>query len=188
MIKISDFCDIFIGLNINRLKNEINSLSQNSNIDYYVLRTNDNSILFNEIEKPKLIKNSFEKINDNKMFVRKGDILLKLIYPIKFIYVNCESVFLVPSMYCIIRVNNKSKFDSMTLWAYLNSNYVKKHVYSKIQGNSNSISIKINDIKNMEINQNIIKKVNSNLFYKIHLYSQLQNKKINLLMDIINKY
>lgn len=188
MKKIYDFCNVFIGININRMKSDNNLSGQDFNMEYDVLKANDNNILFNEIEKPRLTKYFLEKIDDEKIFIKKGDIILKLIYPIRFIYVNYDSFFLVPSMYCVIRVNENSKIDSLTLWSYLNSSYVKKNILSKIQGNSNSISIKINDIKNMEVNENIIKKINTKLFYKINVYNQLQTKKNNILMDIINKY
>lgn len=187
MKKINDLCDVFIGVNINRHKLNIKSSSKDLISEYNVLKTCDNNILLNELEKPKLVKYHLEKIDDEKIFVKKGDILLKLIYPIKFIYVNSDFKFLVPSMYCVIRIKEKSKINELTLWSYLNSNYVSKNISKQIQGNANSISIKINDIKNMEFNENIVKNINSKLFYKFHIYNQLQNKKNNILMNIINR-
>lgn len=83
-------------------------------------------------------KKEYDILNTNKDLSNKvaknGDLLFRLLYPNKVIYVDKElEGVLVPSQFCIIRVN-KEQMDPFVLRWYLESKVAKKDLDSKITG------------------------------------------------------
>lgn len=80
----------------------------------------------------------YEELKTNKnleeKIAKEGDLLFRLLYPNKIVYVKEEIVGkLVPSQLCIIRVQ-KEKMDPTVLKWYLESKTVQKELNAKITG------------------------------------------------------
>ena len=83
-------------------------------------------------------KQNYEEFRTNKnlssKLAREGDLIFRLLYPNKIVYVDktLEGV-LVPSQFCIIRTQ-KEKMDPIVLKWYLESKNVEEELNSKITG------------------------------------------------------
>lgn len=92
-----------------------------------------------------------KKAVDEERMTREGDIVLKLSTPYDAAYIkkNDEGL-IVPSFCCVIRGGDTSKVDAEFLTAYLNTEYVREILKSKVAGTTMPM-IKLSDIKNLEI-------------------------------------
>lgn len=99
-------------------------------------------------------KQEYEELKTNKnlnnKLAKEGDLLFRLIYPNKVIYVdkNIEGL-LVPSQFCIIRTQ-KEEINPIVLKWYLESNNAKEELNSKITG-SIIKSMTLANLKTLEI-------------------------------------
>ena len=106
----------------------------------------------------------------NNKLAKKGDLLFRLIYPNKIIYVdeNLEGM-LIPSQFCIIRIKNE-KMDPIVLKWYLESNNAMPELNSKITG-SIIKSMTLANLKKIEI-PSISNLKQSKMRQLIELYEQ----------------
>lgn len=120
-MKIEDIAQVIIGV-LTKRENEENGQNE------YSLFSLKNYEENNEYEKLKTNKNIEDKV------ARNGDLLFRLLYPNRIIYVD-EKIegMLIPSQFCIIRTN-KSKMDSIVLKWYLESNSVQEELKQKVTG------------------------------------------------------
>lgn len=128
-MKLEEIADLMIGVLAKRENDENGEKSYflfslknyEENQDYDILKTN---------------KNFKEKL------AQEGDLLFRLLYPNKIIYVDktLEGI-LIPSQFCIIRAQ-KGKIDPIVLRWYLETEKVKKELEYKVTGSI---------IKNMSI-------------------------------------
>lgn len=106
-------------------------------------------------------KQEYEEIKTKKdltnKLAQKGDLIFRLLYPNKIIFVD-EKIdgILVPSQFCIIRTE-KNKFDPIVLKWYLESKKAEEEVNSKITG-SIIKSMTLANLKTIEIPEISIKK------------------------------
>lgn len=86
----------------------------------------------------------------NNKQAQKGDLLFRLLYPNKIIYVNdsLEGV-LIPSQFCIIRPI-KEKVNPIVLKWYLESKQAEKDLKSRVTG-SIIKSMPVNSLKDLEV-------------------------------------
>lgn len=86
---------------------------------------------------------------DDKL-TKKGDLLFRVVYPNKIIYITEElEGLLVPSQFCIIRVKKEILNPRVLEW-YLSSNQGKEKLNGKITG-SIIKSIQVTNLKSLEI-------------------------------------
>jgi len=92
-----------------------------------------------------------KKAVDDDRITRQGDLVLKLSTPYDAAYIEKEDEGLVvPSFCCIIRGIDASKADPEFITAYLNTDYVREMLKSKVAGTTMPM-IKLSDVKNLEI-------------------------------------
>lgn len=99
-------------------------------------------------------KQEYEELKTNRdlsnRLAKRGDLLFRLIYPNKIIYVNDEIAgMLVPSQFCIIRAE-KSRINPNFLKWYLESKVAKNDLEKNITG-SIIKSMSITNLKTLEI-------------------------------------
>lgn len=107
-IKLSELCEIFIG--VNRFKTQNQLLDKSEYIHSYNLyRPSPNNSILISNDNYNFEKCYFDKLIDEKNFLLKGDILMKLVMPFKFILIDeTINMFLASSQYCIFRIRNKN--------------------------------------------------------------------------------
>lgn len=136
-MKLDEIAKIKIGIVVKR---EIEENGENS----YELFSLKNYEENENYEQLKTTKDLTDKL------AKKGDLLFRLLYPNKIIYVNKElEGLLIPSQYCIIRVQNE-KMDPDVLKWYLESKRAKQDLNSKITG-SIIKSMPVSNLKTLEI-------------------------------------
>lgn len=120
-MKLQDIAEVMIGV---LAKRENDKNGENSYL-LFSLKNYEEGINFEEYKTNKNL--------DNKV-AQKGDLLFRLLYPNKIIYVD-EKIegTLVPSQFCIIRTN-KNYLDPIVLKWYLESNMANVELNSKITG------------------------------------------------------
>lgn len=96
----------------------------------------------------------YEELKTNKnlsdKLTRKGDLLFRLLYPNKIIYIDDKMEGkLVPSQFCIIRPY-KEKMDSKVLKWLLESSSIKKELEEKVTG-SIIKSMKVSTLQTLDI-------------------------------------
>ncbi len=179
MFELDSKSNLFIGTSRYVTDNNI-SLKTGNFYKYKTLKVNlniaelidglDNNIFFNSY---------FEKEINNKYFLKKGDILVKLVKPIEFFFVieNIDAIF--NKSYCVIRSNSYS-FEKMTyLWSYLKIN--EKNISKKLSQQQVISLINIKDIKKIKIDEKVFDDEFLKLFYLKTELKNLLNKKQNLL-------
>lgn len=121
-----------------------------------------------------------EKVLDDKL-TKKGDLLIKLIYPNRIIYIdeNLEGL-LVPSQMCVIRLNTP-KINPEFLKCYLESDLGKEKIEPYITGSSIP-KISVASLKKIEIPLINLDKQNS-----ITDLIKLWNKEKYILRNIIEE-
>ena len=88
--------------------------------------------------------------NLNNKLTKKGNLLFRLVYPNKIIYITEElEGLLVPSQFCIIKTE-RNKLNPIVLKWYLESDQGKASLRNKITG-SIIKSIPVSNLKNLEI-------------------------------------
>lgn len=92
-----------------------------------------------------------KKAVDEDRITRQGDIVLKLSTPYDAAYIgNDDEGLVVPSFCSIIRGVEVSKADPEFITAYLNTEYVREMLKSKVAGTTMPM-IKLSDVKDLEI-------------------------------------
>lgn len=128
----------------------------------------------------------------NDKLVKEGDLIFRLLYPLKVIYVTKElEGLLVPSQYCIIRVKDK-KYDAKFLKWYLESTQVDKQVTPFLM-NTVMPLITVKSIKELEIpkvdleKQKLIGKIIMNWYKEKKLVKKLLVEKEKYYNENIKK-
>ena len=128
----------------------------------------------------------------NDKLVKEGDLIFRLLYPLKVAYVTKElEGLLVPSQYCIIRVTNKN-YDAKFLKWYLESTEVDKQVTPFLM-NTVMPLITVKSIKELEIpkvnleKQNLVGKIIMNWYKEKRLVKQLLIEKEKYYNENIKK-
>lgn len=122
-MKLEDVAQVFIGVLTSR------ELIQNGYYDYKIFNLK-NYDLGEEYEEVK----SEKTLNDK--LTRKGDLLVKLIYPNRVVYIDEKlENLLVPSQMCVIRVDEQ-KYNSKFLKWYLESDLGEEKLLEETKGSS----------------------------------------------------
>ena len=88
---------------------------------------------------------------DKGYISRVGDIIIRLRYPIRAVYIDTSTEgMIVPSLMCIVRVINNISLNKEFLAYFLNSTVVKKELQTKIKGTAIQM-IRTKDIEDIEI-------------------------------------
>lgn len=133
---LKDICDIKIGCVLNRTKAD----TQGTN--FY------NTLTLKSIQDDEISKNDLDsfwaksEIKDD-FLSKEGDIIVRLREPLKAISITKEyEDILIPSLFAILRVKDERKIKADYISIYLNSNEVKRQLFSKIQGSAiNTVSL-----------------------------------------------
>ena len=136
-MKLVEIAQIMIGILVKREKVE----NGKNSYELFSLKSFEN-------------EQEYEKITTNKNFedklAKKGDLLFRLLYPNKIIYVDDKlSGLLIPSQFCIIRVK-KEKMDPVVLKWYLESKISGDELDSKVTG-SIIKSVSLTNLKTVEV-------------------------------------
>ncbi|KFB07966.1 hypothetical protein [Malacoplasma iowae] len=186
--KIENYFDVFLG--VSRFVDENNNKSKVAHdvnyIKHKIMRMDTSKILISSREDFTESVGLFAKELDKSNFIKKGDIVVKLMFPLKFIYIDFkieDNNYLIPSQYCIIRKKSNS-INPIDLWAYLNNSDSIKKIISKKEGNNLMNFVKISYIKEISYDDSSLSNLKTNLFYKLtKLTSLIEKKKI-----LIDKY
>ena len=136
-MRIKDVAQIFIGILTTR------EIDYNGNY-YYKLFNIKN---YDSQEQYETVKT--DKLLDDKL-TKEGDILIRLIYPNRVIYINEQMKdLLVPSQMCVIRVD-RNKYNSDFLKWYLESDLGKEKLLDETKGSSIQ-KISVSSLKEIEI-------------------------------------
>ena len=136
-MKLEEVSQVSIGILTSR---EVTEIGENE-YKLFNLKNYDNQ---EEYEDVKTLKNFDDKLT------RKGDLLIRLVYPNRIIYIDGEMEnLLVPSQMCIIRVDPK-KVDSQYLKWYLESESGKERILENITGSSIQ-KISVSDLRKLEV-------------------------------------
>ena len=136
-MKLEEVSQVSIGILTSR---EVTEIGENE-YKLFNLKNYDNQ---EEYENVKTLKNFDDKLT------RKGDLLIRLVYPNRIIYIDGEMEnLLVPSQMCIIRVDPK-KVDSQYLKWYLESESGKERILENITGSSIQ-KISVSDLRKLEV-------------------------------------
>lgn len=136
-MKLSQMADISMGILLNREKN-------NEGVNQYTLFD-----MKNYEEKSNYEMFYTDKDFDNKL-TKEGDLLFRLVYPNKVIYVNKEQEkLLIPSQLCIIRTN-KELLNPIFLKWYLENKPGKDTLMLEMRGSSIQ-KISVTSLRNIEI-------------------------------------
>lgn len=136
-MKLEEVSQVSIGILTSR---EVTEIGENE-YKLFNLKNYDNQ---EEYEDVKTLKNFDDKLT------RKGDLLIRLVYPNRIIYIDGEMEnLLVPSQMCIIRVDPK-KVDSQYLKWYLESESGKERIFENITGSSIQ-KISVSDLRKLEV-------------------------------------
>ena len=136
-MKLVEIAQIMIGILVKREKVE----NGKNSYELFSLKSFEN-------------EQEYEKITTNKNFedklAKKGDLLFRLLYPNKIIYVDDKLTgLLIPSQFCIIRVK-KEKMDPVVLKWYLESKISGDELDSKVTG-SIIKSVSLTNLKTVEV-------------------------------------
>ena len=181
--KIESNFHVFLG--VSRFVDENNNKSKVAHdvryIKHKIMRVDTSKILISSGEDFTESIGLFTKELDKSNFIRKGDIVVKLMFPLKFIYIDFEienNNYLIPSQYCVIRKKSNS-ISPTDLWAYLNNSDSIKKIISKKEGNNLMNFVKISYIKEISYDDSTLSDLKTNLFYKLtKLASLIEKKKI----------
>lgn len=136
-MKLNEVAQVNIGVLLNR---EIDNTKGNT----YKLFNIKNYDLKEEYEEVKTSKNL-----DNKL-TKKGDLLFRLVYPNRIVYIEKDMEdLLVPSQMCIIRPDKK-KIEPQFLKWYLESDLGKSEILPNVTGSSIQ-KISVLSLKNIGI-------------------------------------
>lgn len=92
-----------------------------------------------------------KKVVDEDRITRQGDIVLKLSTPYDAAYIEKDDEGLVVPSFCsVIRGVDSSKVDARFITAYINTDYVREVLKSKVAGTTMPM-IKLSDVKDLEI-------------------------------------
>lgn len=133
---LKDICDIKIGCVLGRAKADIQG------INFY------NVLTLKSVQDDEISKNDLDpfwaksEIKDD-FISKEGDVVVRLREPLKSIFIAKEyKDILIPSLFAIIRVKDEKRINPEYISLYLNSNEVKKQLFSKIQGSAiNTVSL-----------------------------------------------
>lgn len=170
-MKLKDIANINIGLTYSR-----NRLESNSPFSYKLLTLK--SICDNSIINEKYTENfkSNKKI-DEKFLTKKGDLVIKLSYPINVIYIKEEyENLLIPLYFAIIRCNSK-KINNKFLYTFL-----KNYNYSSLLLTGRITFLKTSSLNDIEIPDFSIDKQ-----LKIAKIYELMEKENLIQKDLIEK-
>ena len=136
-MKLEEVSQVSIGILTSR---EVTEIGENE-YKLFNLKNYDNQ---EEYEDVKTLKNFDDKLT------RRGDLLIRLVYPNRIIYIDGDMEnLLVPSQMCIIRVDPK-KVDSQYLKWYLESESGKERILENITGSSIQ-KISVSDLRKLEV-------------------------------------
>lgn len=189
MFKLKEKYQLFIGTF--RYFTDNNILNSTGNFyKYKMLKVNNlnNNGLIDDSNQSLFFNSYFQKNIDKKYYLKKGDILVKLIKPIEFYLVTKDLDWIFNKSYCVIRSNKKTYDDALNLWAYLKMN--EKNISKKFlqkQSVSTISVINLSTVKEIEINEKSFNKNLINLFYKKSELANLLIKK-QLLLDKLFAY
>lgn len=191
MFKLGDRYQLFIGafryLTDNNILNSTGSFYK-----YKMIKVNNlnNNGLIDDSNQSLSFNSYFQKNIDKKYYLKKGDILVKLIKPIEFYLVKNDLDWIFNKSFCVIRSNKQNYEDALNLWAYLKMN--EKNISNKFlqKQNESTISvINVSTVKEIEINEKAFNNKNLiKLFYKKSELSNLLIKKQFLLDKLFTYY
>lgn len=174
-MKLNDIADVFIGLTLDRKK----SIDNENSHDYKLF-----SFKHYEEKRDYPIFNSKQAVAE-KLIAKKEDLLIRLLYPNKIIYVkdNLEGL-LIPSQFCIIRIKRED-FNSIYIKWYLESEEGKQAVFEYVTGTIIQ-SLPVNSIKKIEIPH--IRKDKQDNIKDLVLTWQEEKEKMKELAEIKENY
>lgn len=86
---------------------------------------------------------------DDGRITKRGDVIIKLSTPYDTAYIEeCDEGLVVPSFCCIIRGIDGDKADAEFIAAYMNTDYIREQLKSKVAGTTMAM-IKIADVKGL---------------------------------------
>lgn len=180
--KIKNNFDVFLGVSrfvdIENNKSKINNDFDNY-LQYKLMRVDATKILINDKSDFTESIVLFQKEINESNFLQKNDIVVKLMFPLKFVFIDIdlkENKYLIPSQYCILRANN-SKVNPKEVWAYLNNGELLKKIISKKEGNQLMNFVKTSYIKEIDLDASKLSSKKAQLFYKLTKLEDLLNKK-----------
>ena len=133
-MKLEEVSQVSIGILTSR---EVTEIGENE-YKLFNLKNYDNQEKYEDV---KTLKNFDDKLT------RKGDLLIRLVYPNRIIYIDGEMEnLLVPSQMCIIRVDPK-KVDSQYLKWYLENERGKERIKHYRFKYSKDFSIRLKKIR-----------------------------------------
>lgn len=143
-MKLGEVAQIYIGILISREENKC------GNTEYKLFTIKD-------YEENNQYQSFYTDKNFDEKLTQKSDLLFRLVYPNKIIYVDTpEENLLIPSQLCIIRTN-KEKINPIFLKWYLESKLGKEQLMLEMKGSSiqkvSITSLKNIDIPEIEINK-----------------------------------
>lgn len=167
-MKLEDVSNVSIGVLANR---ELNNFGEYE-YKMFSLKSYDSQESYEIVKSPKNL--------DNKL-TKKGDILIKLIYPNRVIYIN-ENMenLLVPSQMCLIRADREKINPEFLKW-YLESDMGKQKISLDVTG---SIIPKISVASLKKLNIPIISLEKQRAITDL---IELWNKEKNILEEIIKE-
>lgn len=191
MFKLGDRYQLFIGafryLTDNNILNSTGSFYK-----YKMIKVNNlnNNGLIDDSNQSLSFNSYFQKNIDKKYYLKKGDILVKLIKPIEFYLVKNDLDWIFNKSFCVIRSNKQNYEDALNLWAYLKMN--EKNISNKFlqKQNESTISvINVSTVREIEINEKAFNNKNLiKLFYKKSELANLLIKKQFLLDKLFTYY
>lgn len=182
-MKLEDISEIFIGVLTSREIKDLGRYKYNIfNLKNYDLQ-----------EEYEIVKT--EKPLEDKL-TKKGDLLIKLIYPNRIIYIdNKLENLLVPSQMCVIRTDKK-KMDSRFLKWYLENDIGKEKILSEITGSSiqkisvaslKKIDVPVLDLEKQKTITDLINLWNKEKDVLQDIIKEKENLYNNLITEIIEK-
>ena len=152
---------------------------------YKMLKVNlNNDGLIDDFDQSLFFNSYFSKQIDEKYFLKKGDILVKLIKPIEFFLITKNMDCIFNKSFCIIRSTKDDYENSLNLWSYLKIN--EKNISKKLSQQQFVSMINLKDIKKIRINEKSINKNLLKFFYKKSEFNNLLAKKQILLDRLFN--
>lgn len=157
-MKLEDFSQIMIGIVTKREENK-NGLNR---YELFSLKSYEENLEYEEIT---TVKDLSDKV------IKEGDLLFRLLYPNRIAYVDKRlEGMLIPSQFCIIRVN-KDVMDPIVLKWYLESG--KSELSSKVTG-SVIKSMTVASLKSLKV-PNITKNDQEKMRKLITLWEEEKN-------------
>lgn len=176
-MKLGKISKINTGLVLNRKKSESEETAEKK----YSLLTLKSIQNVGKIEKEHLDEFYSTEVLSENYITSKGDVVIRISEPNTAVFINAGlDGILVPSQFCLIRVNEKKINPEFLAW-YLNSEYVKKEIQKSLIGSTIGI------IKTSFLNELEVKIISIEKQEKIIKINELKNKEEELTKKLIEE-